>query len=198
MKKLTTLLGILSVVLCGLGADNATKPKLKVAADGFPSGHDTPEGAACDLARAFIKRDFSLFTNICVRPYAAGKGQGDYAAFLKSTVESMKAETERKDKPPRGPKAIGKVFAARHLSKNGPASYGYAAFSFQEVMFVDVGVFLHGDDDKRALNRTMVIKDKDAKWYVHPMPDASPLLSAGLNEEAASERDFSEAYDIQK
>ncbi|MEQ1752014.1 MAG: hypothetical protein ABL974_21515, partial [Prosthecobacter sp.] len=90
----------------------------------------------------------------------------------------------------------GKVFAARSLSKNGPASYGYASFSFQEVKFVDVGVFLHGD--KRALNRTMVIKDKDGKWYVHPMPDVSPLLSAGLNDEAASEQDFSDAYEIQK
>ena len=30
------------------------KPKLKVVADGFPAGHATPEGVACDLARAFI------------------------------------------------------------------------------------------------------------------------------------------------
>ena len=37
-----------------------------------------------------------------------------------------------------------------------------------------------------------------AKWYVHPMPTISPLLSAGLNEEAASSGDFSEAYEAQK
>jgi hypothetical protein len=195
MKTLTTLLCILSIAICSLAADKS-KPKLKVAADGFPSGHETPEGVACDLARAFIKRDASLFTNTCIRPYAGGKGPPDYVEFLKSTVESMKAEAARKDAPPRGPKSIGQVFAARALSKNGPASYGYAAFSFQEVMFVDVGVLLH--DDKRALNRTMVIKDKDGKWYVHPMPDASPLLSAGLNDEAASEQDFANVYEIQK
>ena len=195
MKTLTTLLCILSLAICGLAADK-TKPKLKVTADGFPSGHDTPEGAACDLARAFIKRDAALFTNICIRPYAGGKGPPDYVAFLKSTVESMKAEAARKDEPPRGPKSIGKVFAARHLSKNGPASYGYASFDFQDIMFVDVGVLLHSD--KRALNRTMVIKDRDGRWYVHPTPDVSPLLSAGLNEEDASKEDFSDAYEIQK
>jgi hypothetical protein len=195
MKTISTLLCILSVVICGLAAEKP-KSKLKVAADGFPSGHDSPEGVACDLARAFIKRDTALFTNTCVRLYAGGKGPPDYAEFLKSTVESMKAEAARKDAPPRGPKSIGKVFAARSLSKGGPASYGYAVFSFQDVMFVDVGVLLH--NDKRALNRTMVIKDNDGKWYVHPMPDVSPLLSAGLNDEAASEQDFSDAYEIQK
>ena len=196
IKTLTTLLCILSVGFCSLAADNTAKPKLKVAADGFPSGHDTPEGAACDLARAFIKRDVSLFTNTCIKPYAGGKGPPDYVAFLKSTAEGMKAEAVRKDEPSRGPKAIGKVFAARHLTNNGPASYGYAAFDFQDIMFVDVGALLHGDE--RALNRTMVIKDRDGKWYVHPAPDVSPLLSTGLNYEAASERDFADAYDISK
>ena len=43
-----------------------------------------------------------------------------------------------------------------------------------------------------------IIMDKDGKWYVHPAPDVSPLLSAGLNDEDASERDFSDAYEIQK
>jgi hypothetical protein len=195
MKTLTILFCIFSVTVCSLAADKA-KPKLKVAADGLPSGHDTPEGAACDLARAFIKRDASLFTNTCIRLYGGGKGPAEYAEFLKSTVESIKAEAARKDASPGGPKSIGKVFAARHLSKNGPASYGYAAFGFQEVMFVDVGVILH--NDKRALNRTLVIKDRDSKWYVHPMPDVSPLLSAGLNDETASEQDFTDAYEVQK
>jgi hypothetical protein len=44
----------------------------------------------------------------------------------------------------------------------------------------------------------MVIKDKDGKWYVHPMPGVSPLLSTGLNDESASKQDFSETYEVQK
>ena len=173
-----------------------TKEKLNVAADGFPSGHSTPEGAACDLARAFIKRDSTLFTNTCVPPYGGGKGPEEYAAFLKSTVESMKTEAAKKEPSPGGPKSIAKVFAARHLTKNGPASYGYAVFNFKDIMFVDVGCLLQNGD--RCLNRTLVIKDKDRKWYVHPMPDVSPLLSAGLNDESGSKVDFSDAYQLEK
>jgi hypothetical protein len=148
------------------------------------------------LARAFIKRDSALFTNTCVRPYGGGKAREDYAAFLRSTVQSMEKEAARKRPSPGGPRSIGKVFAARHLSRDGPASYGYAAFEFQDIVFVDVGVFLHNGD--RALNRTLVIRDRDGKWYVHPAPGVSPLLSAGLNDESPSEQDFSEAYETQK
>ena len=88
------------------------------------------------------------------------------------------------------------MFAARHLSKNGPASYGYSAFGFQDIMFVDVGVFLYNGE--RSLMRTLVIKDRDGKWYVHPDPSASPLLSDGLNEEKASVLDFTDAYELER
>jgi hypothetical protein len=40
----------------------------------------------------------------------------------------------------------------------------------------------------------LVIKAKDDKWYVHPLPKAHQLLSAGLNDEKASEKDFTDAY----
>jgi hypothetical protein len=191
MKTVTIIACILLTACFGFAAD-AAKSKIKVAADGFPSGHDTPEGAACDLARAFIKHDAALFTNTCIRLY----GPADYTTFLTNTVAGMKAEAAKKEPSPGGPKSIGKVFAARHLSKDGPASYGYASFDFQDIMFVDVGVFLY--DGGHALNRTLVIKDRDGKWYVHPTPSVSPLLSTGLNDEAPSKQDFSEVYEIQK
>ena len=35
--------------------------------------------------------------------------------------------------------------------------------------------FLHGGG--HVLNRTLVIKDRDGRWYVHPLPSVSPLLS---------------------
>jgi len=43
----------------------------------------------------------------------------------------------------------------------------------------------------------MVIKDKDGKWYVHPMPSVSPSLSEGLNDEDVSKLDFTEVYELQ-
>jgi len=187
---------ILIAVSCTVTADQTVKPKIKVASDGFPTGHDTPEGAACDFARAFINRDAGLYSDVCLKPYGAGKSRDDYEAFLKSSIESIKQEAAKTEPSPGGPKAIGKVFAARHLTSFGPASYGYASFEFQDVKFVDVGVFLHNGD--HVLNRTFMIKDKDGKWYVHPDPNVSPLLSQGLSKESSSVSDFSEAYDVQK
>jgi hypothetical protein len=196
MKTFIAIACVVLTVCCAFASD-AVKPKVKVADDGFLTGHDMPEGVACDLARAFIRRDTSLFTNTCIKPYAEGKGPEDYVRFLQSAVESMEKEAAKKEPSPGGPKSIVKVFAARHLSRNGPASYGYAAFDFQDVMFVDVWVFLHSG--KRSLNRTLVIKDRDGKWYAHPLPTAgSGLLGYGLNSEGASEKDFSAAYEIER
>jgi hypothetical protein len=183
------------VLLCGAVGSQTTKPKLKVAADGLPSGHDTPEGAACDLARSFINRDEKLFSTTAIRLYGGGKGREAYAKFLQETIQSIKAESVKKEPTPQGPRTIGKVFAARHLSKSGPVSFGYVAFGFEDIMFVDIGVYLHSGE--RAMNRTLVIKDRDGKWYVHPDPSASPLLSDGLNEEKASVLDLTDVYELE-
>jgi hypothetical protein len=194
MRTLLVAIYLSSIAFPTVTMAQTTKPTLVVADDGFPSGHETPEGAACDLARAFIKCDDALFTKTCIRLYAGDSGPESYAQFLKGTAKTIRDAGKKGASG--GPKSIGKVFAARHFSKDGPASYGYASFGFQDVMFVDVGVFLQNDE--HALNRTLIIKDKDGRWYAHPMPDASPLLSAGLNDETPSEQDFSEVYDIRK
>ena len=193
MKRLATFLCILFVAL---SSPAAGKPKLKVAPDGFPSGHGTPEGAACDLARAFIRHDIALFNVTCIRPYDKGKAAADYAAFLRSTIAGMKTDAAKKKPAVGSPKAIGKVFAARHLSANVPVSYGRSSFGFQDLMFVDVGIYLNGGG--HALARTLVIKDRDGKWYAHPAPNVSPLLSSGLSRESPSKQDFSEWYEVQK
>jgi hypothetical protein len=160
-----------------------------VASDGFPTGQDTAEGVAADLARAFIKFDFSFFEKICVPLYGDKKVKESYEDFRADVKKSMKQVAKMKVLPPGGPKSIGKVFAARRLSLNGPSSYGYAAFGFEDVQFVDVGVFLVSGE--RSLNRTLVIK-KGGKWFVHPVPSISPLLCTGLNEETESETDWRE------
>jgi len=182
-------------LLSGAAGNQTTKPKLRVAADGFPSGHDTPEGTACDLARSFINRDEKLFSSTSIRLYGSGNGREAYAKFLQETAQSIKAEATKDEPSPQRPKSIGKVFAARHLSKSGPVSYGYAAFGFEDIMFVDIGVYLHNGD--REMNRTLVIKDRDGKWYVHPDPSASPLLRDGLDEEKASVEELTDVYELE-
>src|SRR5262245_17045643 len=121
MKTFTVIAFALLVAFCAFaGDDTKPKPKLKVASDGFPAGHDTPEGVACDLARAIIKRDVALFTNTCIRPFGGGVQRTNYEAFLEKTVQDMKEEGAKKEPSPGGPKAIAKAFAARQLSQRGP------------------------------------------------------------------------------
>lgn len=169
------------------------KPKLKVASDGFPAGRSTPEGAASDLARAFIERDGVSFRSVCIRPYGRGHARAAYVEYLIGVSDHFKRQNgTASDEPTK----ILRVFAARHLSRRGPASYGYAAFNFQDVMFVDVEVMLRTGNTH--LRRTMVIKDGDGKWFAHPVPDVSPLLSAGLYQESASTLDFTDAYEIER
>ena len=189
-----TLFAILS--LFGLipvrGSDVVSKPRMTLAKDGFPVGTDTPEGAACNLARAFINRDASLFRSTCIAPYGGADTEKAYQEFLDGVTSQMKLEAAKTAPSPNGPKSINKCFAARHLSRNGPSSYGYAAFGFQDVMFVDVDVVTNSG--KAQLCRTLVIKDEQGQWIVHPRPDLSPLLSEGLNDEPPSKTDFSEKY----
>ena len=136
----------------------------------------------------------SLFNSACIKPFGGGKGRKEYRAFLQQTAQSIAADGKRATPSPNGPKMIGIVFAARHLSLKGPASYGYAVHGFKEVEFVDVGVFQQ--DGKPVLNRTLMVQDSDGKWYVYPLPSAEPLLSAGLDTEPNSTREIKDVYTL--
>ena len=80
--------GILTVTLfTRLVGSSVAKPKLKVADDEFPTGQLTPEGAASDLARAFITHDALRFRAVCIRPYGAGQARVEYSQYLDGTAE---------------------------------------------------------------------------------------------------------------
>ncbi len=166
----------------------AAEPVVVVAKDGFPTGTDSPEGAACDLARAFIHDDPTLFLATCIAPFGNPEARMARHQFLQAVVVQMKLEPTGTPPSPDRPKSIAKCFAARHLSQDGPASYGAAAFGFQDVMFVDVCALLQNAETR--LCRTLVVKNKQGKWVVDPQPESSPLLSAGLDDETPSTMDF--------
>jgi len=192
MNKILQLLliALFSSIAC------AQKPRLvSLAEDGFPEGSSTPEGAACDLVRAFINLDSEQFQKTCLPKMKSGTPSAKkYNQFIEKVVRENSKEKESGEPHKKSPKEIGKVFAARHLSRNGPSSYGYAVYNYQEVMFVDVGAYLH--DGSRFLNRTMVVKTEDGKWLVHPCPTTDALLSSGLNDEPDSTVDFKTKYRI--
>lgn len=196
MKTLMPLLCIAVVISCSHVSHQATKPSLEVTGDGFPSGHATPEGVACDLARAWMKRDVSLFTNTCLPQFGSGPARSEYEAFLARNVENIQQLATNQQAPTIGPKGITKVFAARHLSGETQDLSEHVADKIADFMFVDVESVLR--DGKRYLHRTLVIKASDGKWYVHPAPEIDSRLSAALNSESASEKDLSDAYNIVK
>jgi hypothetical protein len=162
-----------------------------LAPDGFPTGQESAEGVACDLARAFITVDSELFRKVC---YAITPGTPDrdaYNNFLDDMVlnmdklRPMSQEQRLRAGMNGGPKAIANVFKARNLSKDGPASFGFAAMRMTEVQFVDVSTPTW--DGRNYTNRTLVVQDEGSKlWYAIPRPDLFPLLSVGLNEESDS------------
>jgi len=187
---------LITILLLPHAFAQESKPILTVQKDGFPGGHQTPEGVACDLARAFIKKDVSLFKSTCIPPFGGGEHRAMYTAFLAQVTQQIKKEAARTKPSPNELKSIVKVYAARQLSKDGPSSYGYAVLGLKQVEFVDVVVLLR--KDQQFTNRTLVLQTADGKWYVHPLPVSAPLLSDGLNQEAASTEDFTEAYTIKK
>lgn len=160
-------------------------PSTSWADDGYPSGVTTPEGAACDFARAFIRRDVALFEQVTLPPFGGGESRTQYENFLADTKSAISEESKRPTD--RGPRDISKVFVARSLSKSGPASYAYAAFNFADVKFVDVVVGLYGGGI--SINRTFVVMDNAGRWRVDPAPNIHPLLSDGLNQEPPSTKE---------
>ena len=150
-------------------------------ASDLPTGHNTPEGVACDAVMAYINRDSKSWLATLVRPIYGDEGNKQYAEFKKQMAEAAdKAKADKSFKPPR----IVKCHRARQFSIHGPASAAYAIADFTDNMFVDVIVETAPGETKRL--RYHVLKDKDDKWYFEPRPDLCPLFSAGLNEESDS------------
>jgi hypothetical protein len=174
-----------------LAAIAATSVVMAASGDGFPSGSSTPEGAASDFARAFIKRDANMFKSIVLQPFGGGESRKKYENFLTETAAAIAEESRRP--ADRGPREIARVFASRSMTRSSPASYAYATFNFADVKFVDVVVTMYGGGT--TTNRTLVVKDSAGLWHVHPAPGIHPMLSVGLNDEPPSKVELSREAD---
>jgi len=170
------------------------KPSVRVAPDGFPVGQSTPEGAACEFARAFIKADPGLLKAVCVPSGEIGGKQ--YASFLSSLSQGMAAEHAKKTPSDGHPQKILSCDAMGRLSKNGPNSYAYAVLSLKDIGFVDVVTQL---PKGRKMNvRTFVVETPKGKWLVFPAPQLDTILSDGLNQEKPTGISFSSKYRLVK
>jgi hypothetical protein len=161
----------------------------KTAGDGFPTGSNTPEGAACDAVRGYLNSDHELWLSTTAPAYIYGdknnpegaKQVEQYEEFKEKMVKKIKENAKNPDLPKM---KILKVYKARNFSLNGPGSMAYALFKLSGNMFVDILVDM--GNEKTQTVRYQVLADKDKKWFFNPRPDLSRLLSMGLNKESKS------------
>jgi len=175
VRRLRTFL--LLVIVAFAGSAFADTP---ASADNFPKGHGSAEGAVADLARAFINGDARQFREAAARPFGGGDTRKEYEEYLAST-ESKLGKSAKSDRPSK----IVKVYAARHLSRDGPASHGHASFGFKDVMFVDVMVGSSGGEE--SVMRVLAVQESTGEWHALPAHWLWPLLSDGLAEESKPE-----------
>jgi hypothetical protein len=147
-----------------------------------PSGHETPEGIACDAVQAYADCDSKAWLKTLIRPIFGEEGNKQYEEFK---TQMVKLTDENKGKEGFVVPRIVKVFKARNFSKNGPGSMAYALHEITGNKFVDIVVDVGGG---RLQNiRYHVMFDKDKKWYFEPRPDLASLLAMGLNDEEPSD-----------
>lgn len=142
------------------------------------------EKAAMVFVEGLIEKEGEIVRAACLKPY----GSKQYDDGLNDFVSMVESAASQNPSPPGAPKSIKKVFAARHLSSDGPASYGYAAFGYRDVVFVDIAMLRN--DEQETMYRILVVQDSSGAWYVHPLPDIAPLLSTGLWDESPSVVEF--------
>jgi len=159
-------------------------PTIALASDGFPTGRTTPEGAACDFARTFINVDADALLALAVPPLGNGESTAEYRAFLDEIAAQTREQQARDPADRNAPKRITECFAARPLSRSGPASVAYAVFDFYDLLFVDV--VIEECSGHLFTCRTLTLMNKDDVWSVLPAPEYYPMLAMGLNEEPDS------------
>jgi hypothetical protein len=180
MKRLSLLL-VSALCFAGCRTASVVLPKsVPTDRDGFPTGQTSPEGAACDAVRAWLRSDSDLWLARLVRPIYGAENL-EYTDFKKMMVEKKKANARDPDFPRM--QIVG-CYQARPFSLNGPASAAYALELFKGNMFVDI--VIGGVEQEEWSVRYHVMLDEDGKWYFEPRPDLAGLFATGLNDEEPS------------
>ncbi len=147
-----------------------------------PTGHETPEGIACDAVQAYADCDSKAWLKTLIRPIYGDDSNKEYELFKKKMATFTDANKDKEDFV--APKIV-KVFKARNFTKNGPGSLAYAMFEMTGNKFVDIVIDTGGGNLQNI--RYHILLDTDKKWYFEPRPDLAQLLSMGLNNETPSE-----------
>jgi len=171
------------------------RPKIHVEADGFPTGHATPEGVASDFARAFVQKDGTLLTAACLPPFGDDVASKTiYAGALERAAASAARKQTGPFQNPDELRRILNVAPAHALPTKKPAAYARATFGFRDVKYVDVR--MQRANGRRPLTRLVVVQDSKGLWYVDLEPTVYPQLSEGLYDQPPSEQVLTDVYTV--
>ena len=163
--------------------------KFIIPPDGFPTGPTTPEGAACDLIRArFIYRARRLFQETCLTPPTRPSALGTYFKFYYYLLSDLRDVPPKKTTGPEEIKAIRKLYFARDLSNPEPRVFAARELGWVGIKFVDM--LLEQNNGKKLSHRVLVAEVRKNLWFAHPLPNTSPLVSAGFNAESPSQKEW--------
>jgi len=147
-----------------------TAAGVPIAADGYPTGPQTPEGAACDLTRAFINNHVELF-----RAVTAGVlGEGKSAECARNFMDIAETDVNL-----RFIDRIIEVYEAEEPSEPSAIEQA-AAYGFADIKHV--AVVFRRTNGLENIQQTMVLLTPEGEWKVMPAWKCYPELAAGLAE----------------
>jgi len=142
-----------------------------------PAGSATPEGAAMNLIRAYIRRDYRLFNQTRDVPMCEGYNDpaNRYVEFLRFTSFSSGSKAYNLETMPCELTEISKVYAARSFAPVNEEEKSTWAITLQLHLLTDqrfVDVIATGSDGREYLHRTVVEQHNGGYWTaqlpIHP------------------------------
>jgi hypothetical protein len=145
----------------------------------IPRSHESPEGIAVDLVRAYVLRDFDAFNEARAKSFCEGRTDpvNFYVMFRNYTTLFKDGVPYRETSPLCSPGRIVRVHSAVSLTTAKHREIA-SAFSqgWSEPTLVDV--VIEDRQGNEFLHRTIVVKSKsDGFWYARPQLGAHEYLA---------------------
>ena len=173
------------MVVAALGFLGFARRDIVIAADPeerIPTSHESPEGIAVDLVRAYVLRDFDAFNDARTKSFCEGRTDpvNFYVMFRNYTTLFKDGEPFREVSALSSPGRIVRVHSALPLTTAKQREIASEfAHGWPEPTLVDV--IIEDRQGNEFLHRTIVVKSKnDGLWYARPQLSAHEYLSERL------------------
>ena len=125
---------------------------------------------------------------VVVPPTGGWQVMGTYKKFSAYLLQGFGFEKPHRGTKPTDLKGIRKLYEARSLTDPAPKNLIQSTLKWHDIKFVDLVLeYNNGSTEPR---RVLVVATRRDLWFVHPLPRTSPLLSAGLEQEPPSKKEW--------